>query len=252
MEMHHFPPLPLALFEINTRGSYLFRNTHLFVALLYFYIMFHSALWYTDIHLSVSVSLYSRFSLWVLNKPNANNTCCLYHMTHGVHPCSAPVSITSVLLTGCCHRRAGRAAAIYVVCEIRGDNNGGHCQAGVGQRQDQLACSFWGCQSLSGMSAATPQLPLSVACTLSLHPAEFIQSLSCVLSHVAQAYLRRFAGNQKVGSAGSQIWSILVQNNNNPPFFFKTETFSWNLKSSNFCCYFVWKSRITPKSAFDL
>lgn len=174
----------------------------------------------SDIHLCLGQLI---FPIQPLNKANANNTCCLTHMTHGVHPCSARVSITSILLTGCCHRRAGRAAAIYVVCEIRGDNDGGHCQAGVGQRQDQLACSFWGCQSLSGMSAATPQLPLSVACTLSLHPAEFIQSLSCVLSYVAQPFLS-FASNQKVESAGSKIRSILVQNTT-------VLHGNWNLKS---------------------
>lgn len=108
-----------------------------------------------------------------------------------IHVCGC-VSITSILLTGCCQRRAGRAAAIYVVCEIRDDNNGCYCQAGVGQRQDQLACSFWGCQSLSSKSAATPQLPLSVACTLWLHPAEFSQSVSCVLSYVASVFEKVF------------------------------------------------------------
>lgn len=151
----------------------------------------HSSLCQSQLRLQTLQS-----SLWVLNKPNANNACCLYHMTHGVRPCSGRVSITSILLTGCCQRWVGRAAAIYVACEIGGDNNGCHCQAGAGQRQDQLACSFWDCQSLSSMSAATLQLPLSVACTLRLHPAEYSQSASRILSYVAQPHLKRSTSNQ--------------------------------------------------------
>lgn len=135
--------------------------------------------------------------LWVWNKLNANVTCCLYHITHGAHPCSGHVSITSILLTGCCQRWAGRAAAIYVVCEIRGDNNGCHCQAGAGRRQAQLACSFWDCQSLSSMSAATLQLPLSVACTLQLRPAGCGQSTFYTLSCVAQLYRKKCISNQR-------------------------------------------------------
>lgn len=156
--------------------------------------MFSHAEFDTDFHHHVARQ--QRFqalqsSLWVLTQPNANNTCCLYRMTHGVRPCSGRVSITSILLTGGCQRWAGRAAAIYVACEIGGDNNGCHCQAGVGWRQDQLACSFWDCQSLSSMSAATLQLPLSVACTPPLRPTECGQSASRILSFVAQPYLKR-------------------------------------------------------------
>lgn len=58
------------------------------------------------------------------------------------------------------------------MCEIEGDNNWCQCQTGVGRRQDQLACSFWDCQSLSAMSATTLQLPVSIAYTLRIHPAE--------------------------------------------------------------------------------
>lgn len=157
----------------------------------------------------------------VLNNPNANYTCCLYHMTPGVRPCRVCVSITSILLTSCCQRWAGRAAAIYVACEIGGDNNSCHCQAGARRGQNQLACSFWDCLSLSSMSAATPQLSLSVVCTLWLHPAECGQSASHNLSYVVQLYLKMSTSNQKAKFAGLQILKEVpkAKTGNNPALF---------------------------------
>lgn len=113
----------------------------------------------------------------------------------------------------------------------------------------QGAASEPDCRSLSTVSAATPQLPVSKACTVRLHPAE----VSNEASH-PQPQWRRYASHQRAEPAPCRITRLVGVN---VEFMMgKTPTTRFNsttLSSRNrlWSSSFYRNSHFTPKSFFQ-